>query len=199
MDPQQQSTWLLARWQEGDQEAARELFYRYSERLIALVRTRLSDKVAARLDPEDVVQSVYRSFFSNARDNRYVLERSGDLWRLLVAMALRKVVSQVRHENAERRSVKREEVVPDAGDEFGRFTEVMGREPSPADASAVLDELEELMRGLDPVARRILEMRLQGYRTQEIALEVRRSDRMVRLSMEDVRRSLKQRLQEYKD
>jgi RNA polymerase sigma factor (sigma-70 family) len=199
VDPQHQSTWLLARWREGDQEAARELFYRYSERLIALVRTRLSDKVASRLDPEDVVQSVYRSFFSNARDNRYVLERSGDLWRLLVAMAMRKLVSQVRHQNAERRSVKREQPQPDGSDEFGPFAEVLGREPSPADASAVLDELEQLMRGLDPVARRILEMRLQGYRTQEIAVEVRRSDRMVRLTMEDVRSRLDQRLQEYRD
>lgn len=199
MDPQNQSTWLLARWREGDQEAAQELFYRYSERLIALVRTRLSDKVAARFDPEDVVQSVYRSFFSNARDNRYVLERSGDLWRLLVAMAMRKVVTQVRHENAERRSVQREQALPNVGDEFGSFAEVLGREPSPADASAVLDELEQLMRGLDPVARRILEMRLQGYRTQEIAVEVHRSDRMVRLTMEDVRGRLNQRLQEFLD
>ena len=40
-------------------------------------------KVASRFDPEDVVQSVYCSFFSNARDNRYVLRtarRPGVCW-----------------------------------------------------------------------------------------------------------------------
>src|SRR5207245_1833454 len=101
----QQSQWLVARWKEGDEDAARELFYRYSERLIALVRSRLSDKLAPRLDPEDVVQSVYRSFFSNARDNRCILEQSGDLWRLLVTMAMHKLLDQAKRQQAGRRAV----------------------------------------------------------------------------------------------
>ena len=54
---------LTDRWREGDQQAANLLFRRYSERLIALVRCHLSEKLARRLDPEDVVQSAYRSFF----------------------------------------------------------------------------------------------------------------------------------------
>src|SRR5947209_1095765 len=81
---------LMARWRDGDQQAAGELFRRYADRLRALARTRLSARLARHVDPEDVVQSAYRSFFSGARSDRYALRRSGDLWRLLVSITLHK-------------------------------------------------------------------------------------------------------------
>src|SRR5262245_6916154 len=62
---------LVARWQAGDQQAARELFHRYTDRLIALVRSRLTSQVGQRVDPEDVVQSAYRSFFAGAGDGQF--------------------------------------------------------------------------------------------------------------------------------
>lgn len=83
------SNHLVARWQQGDQTAAAELFQRYASRLIALARSQLSVKLAQRVDPEDVVQSVYRSFFVDARNGRYDFQHGGDLWRLLVTMTLR--------------------------------------------------------------------------------------------------------------
>ena len=46
---------LLVRWTGGDQAAAREIFERYVDRLTRLARARLSAKLAARLDPDDVV------------------------------------------------------------------------------------------------------------------------------------------------
>ena len=74
-----ESAALLARWRDGDQQAAAELVQRFTGRLLALARGQLSDKLARRVDPEDVVQSAYRSFFAGARADRYVLQRSGDL------------------------------------------------------------------------------------------------------------------------
>src|SRR5262245_5216743 len=62
---------LLARWRNGDQQAAAVLFHRYADRLVALAKSRLSARLASRVDPEDVVQSVYRSFFVDARVGRY--------------------------------------------------------------------------------------------------------------------------------
>src|SRR5262245_58097585 len=58
------SVHLVSRWRAGDQQAAAELFRRYASRLIALAQSRLSASMASRVDPEDVVQSVYRSFFT---------------------------------------------------------------------------------------------------------------------------------------
>src|SRR5262245_5701318 len=73
---------LVARWRQGDQQAAAELFHRYASRLTALARSQLSGQLAHRIDPEDVVQSVCRCFFADTREGRYELQRGGDLWRL---------------------------------------------------------------------------------------------------------------------
>src|SRR5262245_34099594 len=100
---------LLDRWRAGDQQAAAELFRRYADRLIALARSRLSRKLAQRVDPEDVVQSAYRSFFADTRAGRYALERGGDLWQLLVAITLHKLQLQVKKNNRQKRAVEREQ------------------------------------------------------------------------------------------
>ena len=53
----------------GEQEAATDLYLRYSERLLKLARNNTSEKLAPRFDPEDVVQSVFRSFFSSFKES----------------------------------------------------------------------------------------------------------------------------------
>src|SRR5262245_23178700 len=105
----EQSGELVGRWQKGDQQAAADLFRRYADRLIALARSRLPTKVKSRLDAEDVVQSVYRSFFAGAKDGRYELLRGGDLWRLLVTITLNKVARQVQRNARDKRAVDREQ------------------------------------------------------------------------------------------
>src|SRR5262245_3026211 len=99
---------LLARYRRDDQAAAEELFRRYAGRLTALARSRLSHALAPRVDAEDVVQSAYRSFFVLARDGDVLLRESGDLWRLLVRITLRKVYRSARRHRAGCRSVERE-------------------------------------------------------------------------------------------
>src|SRR5262249_13801041 len=99
---------LVARWRAGDQQAAAELFGRYANRLIALARSRLSARLAQRVDPEDVVQSVCRSFFADAREGRYAVERGGDLWQLLVTMTLHKVQDQGKRHGRAKRDLQRE-------------------------------------------------------------------------------------------
>src|SRR5437660_980299 len=42
-------------WQGGDEQAARVLFERYADRLVALARRRLGQRLARRVDAEDVV------------------------------------------------------------------------------------------------------------------------------------------------
>src|SRR5947209_7593925 len=130
---------LLMRWREGDQQAAEDLFRRYVERLVALARSRLSGRLARHVDPEDVVQSAYRSFFIGARDGRYALERSGDLWRLLVAITMHKLHHQVERYTAVKRTVAREYVFADDSSLFGLQASALAREPAPAEAAALAD------------------------------------------------------------
>jgi RNA polymerase sigma-70 factor (ECF subfamily) len=191
-----QSAELMARWRDGDQQAADALFHRYAERLLALVRTRLSNQLARRFDAEDVVQSAYRSFFTGAREGRFVLTQSGDLWRLLVAITLHKLHRQIEHHRAGKRSPAREQEVQRVGGFTAFEAETLAREPSPADAAALADELEQIMRGLDVHRRRILELRLQGYTLEEIATDTHHSLRTVRRRLEHVKQYLEQRYQE---
>jgi RNA polymerase sigma-70 factor (ECF subfamily) len=183
---------LVNRWREGDSRAADELFHRYVDRLLALARSRLSEKLARRFDPEDVVQSAYRSFFGKARREGFALERSGDLWRLLAGITINKLHGQIEWHSAGKRGVDREREM--AG-ELGRsvvFEAVTG-DPGPVEVVALADEMEALMRGLEPLGRRMLELRLRGYTIEEISDEIRRSERTVRRVLDQVKRNLELR------
>ena len=63
---------LFGRVCTGDEKAADDLFDRFVDRLTALARDRRSPKLARRVDPEDIVQSAFRSFFRNARGGRAI-------------------------------------------------------------------------------------------------------------------------------
>jgi DNA-directed RNA polymerase specialized sigma24 family protein len=54
--------WLLLRYQQGDREAAAQLYKRYADRLRALTRRKSSAILACRMDPDDIVQSVFGPF-----------------------------------------------------------------------------------------------------------------------------------------
>ena len=184
---------LLCRWQAGDQQAADEIFRRYADGLIALARRRLPGKLARRVDAEDVVQSAYRSFFAGARAGRFDPERGGDLWRLLVAITLHKLRNQLDRHTAEKRSIDAEQNFG-SEDSFCRIqTHRLAHEPSPVEALALVDELEQVMGDLEPLQRRMLDLRLQGYNLAEIAAETQRCPRTVLRALERVKLLMEQR------
>jgi len=174
---------LMARWRDGDEAAAEEMVRRYAERLCALARSRLSARLARHVDPEDVVQSAYRSFFAAARAGRYDLRRSGDLWRLLAAITLHKLRRQAERHAAGKRAAAERPALPD--------DELLAREPTPEAAAALVDTVEQLLRGLGPTQRRMVELRLQGCGLDEIAAELGRSERTVRRLLDLVRERLR--------
>ena len=57
---------LLRRLQQGQADASTELYLRYAERLLAVAAAQTSPDLARRVDPEDIVQSVFRTFFRRA-------------------------------------------------------------------------------------------------------------------------------------
>lgn len=185
-DPMWTSDKLLDGLAAGDAAAADATFSRYVERLTRLARTRLSHKLASRLDPDDVVASAWRSFFVRAGAGHFALRRSGDLWRLLAAMTLHKLYRQVRHHSAERRSVDKEQSIDALADLAGPFD----REPTADEALALSDEVESLMMQIDPFHRRVLELRLQGEPISEIAGATGRAERSVRRALQAIRELL---------
>lgn len=190
------STEMLARLNMGDSAAADAVFERYVERLTRLARARLSPRLAARTDPEDVVLSAWRSFFVGARTGNFSLHRSGDLWRLLVSITMHKLYRQVRRHSAKRRAVGKEDaldVTPESSLPVDR------REPTPEEVVSLSDELEYIMSQLDSFGRRVLELRLQGEQLAAIATDTGRAERTVRRTLEQLRKSLGKRLESHRD
>src|SRR5262249_11311177 len=97
---------LLQALRDGRPEAANELYRRYADRIRALARAKLSRGVACRLDPDDIVQSVFRRFFHAASSGRYQLPSSEELWDLLLVITLNRLRSAEQHHRAGKRDLR---------------------------------------------------------------------------------------------
>jgi RNA polymerase sigma-70 factor (ECF subfamily) len=184
---------LVKQWQAGSEQAAGELVRRYAERLHGLARHLLSARLARHVDPEDVVQSVYRCFFTDARADRYTFERAGDLWRLLATMTLHKVQRQAEYHAAGKRDLSRARPFGTESSLLDLHAEVFSREPSPDEGAVLVDELECVLGPFPPLHRQIVELRLQGYLLGEIAVRTDRSERWVRRVLEQFKARLEER------
>ena len=176
---------LLEELHRGDEAAAAAVFERYFERLIALARSRLSPRLAARIDPDDVVLSAYRSFFVRARAGDFEVAQGRDLWRLLVEITLHKLYRQTGRHLAQRRSPQREMC-----DEAGAAAAAASREPSPEAVAAVADELAAVRDELSAEACEAFELRLQGYELEEIATALHTTKAVIRRRLDQVKQGM---------
>jgi eukaryotic-like serine/threonine-protein kinase len=180
---------LLARLSRGDEAAARVVFARYTLRLAALVTARLVSRFQSRLDPEDVVASAWRSFFTGARNQRWTASE-GDLWPLLSAMTLRKLFRQVRRHEQDARDVGRQQPL------ICNLAESAAQQPAPAhdDVVCAAESLEAALESLDPLEREVLILRLRGDDSHEIMSATGCSERTIgrafAAACESIRRSL---------
>src|SRR5262249_46361336 len=145
----------------GDDEAAEAVFYRFSSRLIALARGRLGAELRGKVDPEDVLQSVFRSFFVRQMNGELDVVNWASLWGLLSLMTIRKCANRVAYLHAACRDAGRE-WNSGAGSSHGGW-DLPDAEPTPAEAAALTDLVEALMRPLGERDRAILTLHLQGY------------------------------------
>src|ERR1051326_2345947 len=95
---------LITLCRQGDNKAAQLLFDRYVERLHALARRRISQRLASRVDPEDIVQSVFRTFFGRLREGQFQIADQDDLCKLLMRITLHKTLRQVAFHKAGKRN-----------------------------------------------------------------------------------------------
>ncbi len=176
---------LVARWRTGDEEAARLLFDRYVERLVTLARKRISNRLAARVDPDDIVQSVFRTFFGRVKAGQFRIEQDEDLTKLLVRITVHKTLRQAEFHQADKRDIAAEAGQDDRPtDHIG---EIFAREPTPEEAVLFLDQLEHFLNQLKPQERQVLELRMQGFGSEEIAARLGTYDRKVRRVLERIR------------
>jgi RNA polymerase sigma-70 factor (ECF subfamily) len=171
----------------GEDAAAREVFQRYTCRLLGLARRRLGALLRHRVDPEDVVQSAYKSFFRRAGAGKLEVGDWDGLWGLLALITLRKCADRAAYHTAECRDATREVVGIGEG---GVYWEAASREPTPPDAVLLTEAVLHLFQDLAEDERPVIELSLQGYSAQEISQELGRAERSVRRLRERVRKRL---------
>lgn len=175
---------LVAAFKAGSEAAARELFDRYCEKLMRLARRRIGQRMATRVDPEDVIQSAFRTFFVHVRNDDFTFQHENDLFKLLVRLTVNKALRQIAHHRAAKR---------DPGRETGQGTEatdmlrnLTAHDPSPEVEVAVIDEFERFLEKLPEFDRRVLEMRVQGHSSAEIAEALGTYERKIRRVLERI-------------
>lgn len=181
---------LMTQLQAGDAGAAEEIFHRFAGQLIALARRRLHAGVRPKVDAEDVVQSVFKSFFLRQADGRVEPANWESLWGLLVVITLRKCGRTVQYFSGLGRDVRREVASPGPDDSYAAF-EAISREPTPEEAAALTETVEQVLRPLAERERQVLELRLQGYTVPEISTAVGRTEFTVEGILKKVRKHLR--------
>ena len=174
-------------------DVSRLLFEQFSQRLIGLARCHLDARLKHKVDPEDVVQSVYKSFFLRYGREPLTSQGSDALWSLLTLITLRKCADRFRYYRAECRDVAQEAGPPALG-EPESWRDAVSREPTPEHAVVLAETVEEVLRNVGADERLVIELSLQGYSTQEISDQLGRAERSVRRLRERVRTHL-ERLQ----
>ena|SRR5262245_27034869 len=182
---------LMSRLRSGEDSAAREVFVRFSARLVGLARRHLDARLAVKIDPEDVVQSAYKSFFLRQREGELDVGNWDGLWGLLTMITMRKCADRAAYYRAQKRDVAREKS-PNSSDSAPAAVELaLDREPLPDEAAVLAETVEALFRSIDdPDERAILELSLQGHTATEISEKLGRAERSVRRLREHLRKRL---------
>jgi RNA polymerase sigma-70 factor (ECF subfamily) len=176
---------LLRRFRGGQPDAATELYLRYAARLHALAAGQAAPDLAPRLDPDDIVQSVFRTFFRRAAKGQYEVPEGEDLWKLFMIIALHKVRSAATFHRAAKRDVRVTAT--------GLTDNPIGPDLAAPDELALATlrmVIDELLSALTPSMRRIVELRVEGYEVEEIAQRTQRSRRSVERALHEFRARL---------
>jgi RNA polymerase sigma factor (sigma-70 family) len=183
----------------GDSVAATRLWQHYFDRLVRSVRARLVGQNRAVSDEEDIVLSVFDSFYHAAENGRFPdLSDRDDLWRLLLRMAARKVIDKRRRDRRQRRggNVKLQ-ALEQAGDD-ARVIEAIGDEPSPEMVLMMQESVEQLFSHLGVGQLSDLAgAKLEGYSNAELAQRFGCSERTIERRLHLIREKCQQELVEF--
>lgn len=187
---------LISKVKEGDEDSVRELWNRYSGALVRSAQSRISKQVAAKVDSEDLAQSVFFAIYRGAVEDKFdqLNDRAG-FWTLVLAITRRKAVDRIRKLTAAKRGGVAAMRVPqgglgDSGDDF--ITRLPSREVDPQVEVECHDLLESLKEQLDAeddtgMLTRVAVSRIAGLSVKEIAAELERTERTVERKLSLIR------------
>ena len=181
---------------DGNSLAANRIWQHYFDRLVRAVRARLQGQDRAAKDEEDIVLSVFDSFYDAAAQGRFPdLSDRDDLWQLLMRMSARKVIDKYRHDQRQRRGGNIQLHSLDENGDDGSLFAAIGDEPSPELVLMMQESVEQLffLLGVGQL-REIAGAKLEGYSNAEIAEKLACSERTVERRLHLIREKFQQEL-----
>lgn len=172
---------LLVELHHGQDDAATKLYLRYADRLLSLASKQTAGDLRTRIDPEDIVQSVFRTFFRRASEGHYQVPEGEELWKLFLVIALNKIRTTGAWHHAAKRDSRA--TISSEGLQDGQTQD----ETSLTILHLVI---EEMLATMPESTREIIKLRIAGNEVSDIAAQVGRSKRSVERVLQEFRSKL---------
>lgn len=181
---------LLTAARSGDETAMQRLIQQYEPELRMVARNRLGIALRPHLDTIDLVQSVHRSLMIGLRGAKFDISSPEKLIGLAVTIVQRKAAKHWRH-------LKRQQRLSGHNESHDELVDTMlSLRGERNEASSELETRELLAQWLekvDPIERRLIELRLEGYSTVEIAGMLDLDSDVLRVKLSRLRKRLRER------
>ncbi|MFT3883641.1 MAG: sigma-70 family RNA polymerase sigma factor [Gemmatales bacterium] len=172
---------LLVELHKGQDDAATQLYLRYADRLRSLASKQTAGDLRTRVDPEDIVQSVFRTFFRRAAEGHYQVPEGEELWKLFLVIALNKI----RTTGAWHHAAKR-----DSRATVGNDAIAEGQTEDETPLTILNMVIEEMLAEMPESTREIIKQRIAGHEVSDIAAQSGRSKRSVERVLQEFRARL---------
>lgn len=174
---------LVDRFRLGDEDAALRLYYRYAERLLNLATKQQADDLSARFDPEDIVQSVFRTFFRRVADGQYEAPEGDELWKLFLVIALNKLRSRGAYHRSQKRNVRNTQSIQE-------HLLTSDQNQHQVATSILCLSVQEIIEKQPESHREVIRMRIDGHDILAITQRLQRSKRTVERVLQNFRKEL---------
>lgn len=160
---------LMARAAAGDVAAQTALCEQYEPKVRIVARVLLGPALRTQFDSLDLVQSVHRSMLVGLRNRKFDISTPEKLIALASTIVRRKVARKWRTQKS------RPRLVAGGGDSAslaGALGSACSPDAGPGQVAEFNDQVESLCRNLAPMERTILQMRLDGNTSAEVAAAI---------------------------
>ena len=152
---------------------------------MALAQARTSTDLAAKEETDDIVQSVFKSFFRKASAGLYDVPEGEELWNLFLVITINKIRAKGNYHRAAKRDMRLA-----AGDQplDAIASDEAGNDVALAELQMVIDGI---LKELPQKSAEIVELRIAGHDVNGIVGQAKRSKRTVERVLQDFRERLR--------